>query len=160
MPNTLLLQFSYLKIPYRIIHGGRKLLLERGYTDLLGAPLWREAPVKEMCAIQLARDPHWCDVWTQRATHVERGVGEFLDTRDILEIPEESRGIVHHHTSRNDHAPSDHMQDVYVNGTARGRAFTSHVPVMVRVKGRDTQGREQVLLGAIYALARSERTLP
>ena len=152
MSNTLLLQFPYLKSPYRIVHGGRKLLLERAYTDLLGAPLWREAPVKELCAIQLARDPHWCDVWTQRATRVERGVGEFLDTRDILEIPEESRGIVHHRTSRNDHQPDDHMQDVYVNGTTWGRAFTSSVPVMVRVEERDKE--EQVLLGAIYVLVR------
>ena len=42
---------------------------------------------------------------------------------------------------------------MYVKRTMRGMGFTSHVPVMVKITGPDA---EQVMLGAIYRMAREE----
>ena len=101
-----------------------------------------------------SESPRWAKQWEALAIPLGYD-SSILDTRGIAEIPEEYQGIIHRYSERsgNAHAPDEQEQDVYVKRKMRGMGFTSHVPVMVKITGPDA---EQVMLGAIYRMAREE----
>lgn len=162
MKNTLLIQFSspgnlYVQAKCdRLVrmHSG-VLILERKFTDLLGESRWDVVKVSDAHCI-LSEDTRWAKMWKDLAIPLEKGRGEILDTRGVEELPKSAQGIIHRYSERsgNAHAPDHEEQDVYVAREMRGMAFTSRVPVMALAT--DTEAI-QVLLGAIYLMAREEK---